>query len=149
MPVRLKPDWVDGYKKAVAPLLEMSEAEMLDLVPTQSGLYFVGCVNCQAGQQEGQLKGWSIAEPDVVRCTFCGYAYPSETYPMDQAVEVTAPDGTTASYPYYADRPPWWKGEEPYRVHFGARVDYHKIRYMETAANKFARLYALMRAGRG
>lgn len=38
--------------------MQMSEEQMLELVPTQSGLYFVGCVNCQGGQQEGQLTFW-------------------------------------------------------------------------------------------
>ena len=53
-------DRLAGNQKAVTPVLDMTEAEMLALIPTQSGLYFVGCVHCQAGQQEGQLKVWNV-----------------------------------------------------------------------------------------
>jgi len=130
------------YEKAVKPVLEMSEKEMLDLVPTQSGLYFVGCAHCEAGQQEGQLTVWDPAKPHSVTCAFCGHVYPSPDYPMDQVEEVVSPDGTVHRYPYYASRPSWWEGDEPYRTYFAARVDYHRIRYMETAANRLAQVYA-------
>jgi heparinase II/III-like protein len=135
-------DRLAGNQKAVTPVLDMTEAEMLALIPTQSGLYFVGCVHCQAGQQEGQLKVWNVSAPDVVRCEFCGHAYPSETHPMDEALEVVTPSGQTHTYPYYASSPTWWRGDEPHRSYFSARVDYHKIRYMEDIARRFARIYA-------
>ena len=138
----LSADQLASHRKAVTPVLQMTEAEILELIPTRSGLYFVGCTHCQAGQQEGQLSVWYVGEPYVVRCEYCGHVYPSKDHPMDQVLEVTSPGGEVHTYPYHASRPTWWQGEEPYRSYFGARVDYHKIRYMEGAARKLARLYA-------
>lgn len=71
----------------------------------------------------------------MVRCKLCGHAYPSDTYPSDQALQVTAPDCERHVYPYHEGRLIWWKGDEPYRSYFAARVDYHKIRYLEQSAN--------------
>ncbi|MEN6403362.1 MAG: heparinase II/III family protein [Armatimonadia bacterium] len=128
---------------AIAPLMELSEEDMLKLVPEQSGLFFVGCVNCSGGQQESQLTEWDVREPDIVKCRFCGQAYPSDKYPTSGVTEVKTPSGGIARYPYYESRPQWWKGKEPYRSYFAARVDYQKIRYMENAAFEFARTYKL------
>lgn len=141
--ISLNPDQIDGLRKAAEPVLSMTEEQMLALIPEQSGLYFVGCINCAGGQQEGQLKQWSVEEPDVVRCAYCGHAYPSETYPTTGVLEVRTPNGGIARYPYHESRPPWWQGEEPYRSFFAARVDYHKIRYMENMASTLARLFTL------
>lgn len=143
LPVSLKPDQVAGLRRAVAPLLEMSEADMLKLVPEQSGLFFVSCANCTAGQQEGQLTIWDVKNPDVVKCAYCGQQYPSDKYPMDQVQEVKTPSGSAARYPYCSGKPVWWKGKDPYRYYFQARIDYHKMRYMEDAAANLARLYWL------
>lgn len=140
---RLDQTQVDSLRKAVDPVLNLSEADMLKLIPTQSGLYFVGCVNCKAGMQEGQLTEWDVKNPDQVKCRFCGQVYPSDKYPVTGVTEVKAPNGAIAQYPYYESRPSWWTGQEPYRSYFGARIDYHKIRYMESAARSLARLYKL------
>jgi len=132
----------EGYKSALQPLLAMGEGQMLELIPSKSGIYFCDCPNCTAGRQEGQFGSraeytpWSIEEPDILRCAHCGHVYPSEQYPMDSVVEVRNPRGETVQYPYY--RVPDGIG-----LHFAARIDYHKIRYMETAALNFARVYAL------
>lgn len=143
LPVSLDTSRIESYRQSVQPLMAMTEAEMLKLIPTQSGLYFVGCVNCNGGMQEGQLSKWDVKEPDVVRCAFCGQAYPSDKYPMDKVLEVKNPRGEVQKYPYYECRPAWWHEKEPYRCYFGARVDEHKMRYMENAASTLARLYAL------
>lgn len=137
LPVTIDEDSLDSYREALAPLLEMSEEEMLALVPTQSGLYFCDCPSCTAGRQEGQFSGgWSIEQPDVMHCPYCGHVYPSDKYPMTEALEVENPVGETQRYPYWADG-------NGYRHFFAARIDYHKIRYMEQAANTLARVYAL------
>lgn len=135
---------VEGLKRAVEPVMAMTEKQMIEFIPTQSGLYFVGCLNCNGGQQEAQLHGgWSIERPDEVRCTYCGHVYPSETYPTTGVLEVKTPNGGVARYPYHESRPAWWKEQEPYRSFFHARIDYHKIRYMESAALNLARLHRL------
>ncbi|HJN15935.1 MAG TPA: heparinase, partial [Armatimonadota bacterium] len=136
--------YLDGYQAAVEPLLNLSEAEMLALIPQQSGIYFTDCVNCEMGRQEGQFHDqagaeftpWSVEEPDILRCAYCGHEYPSAEYPMDQALDVVSPRGEVWKYPYYEDA-------DGYKHHFAATLDYRKIRYMERRANSFARLYAI------
>lgn len=144
LPVTLQQDQVEALTTAVAPVMQMTEQELIDFIPTQSGLYFVGCLDCTGGQQDNQMRtGWSIEDPDAARCTFCGHVYPSEKYPTTGVLEVETPAGGVARYPYHEGWPHWWRGDEPYRSFFHARVDYHKIRYMENAAAQLARLYHL------
>lgn len=128
--------------EALRPVLNMTDRDMLDLIPAQSGLHFVGCLHCTGGQQERQLTVWDVARPDRVACAFCGHIYPSAHYPMDQVQEVFSPNGQMHPYPYHASRPSWWTGEEPYRSYFAARIDYHRIRYMEHTALRLAQAFA-------
>lgn len=132
-----------ALKTKLAPLLALPEADLLKLVPAQSGLYFVGCPNCQGGMQEAQLSKWDYRQPDRVACAYCGHVYPSDKYPSTGSTKVTAPDGAAQAYPYHESRPAWWHGQEPYRSYFQARVDYHKLHFMEDLALDFARAYAL------
>jgi Flp pilus assembly protein TadD len=37
---------------------------------------------------------------------------------------------------------PFWSDEKGYRHYFGARIDYHRIRFMETMTRSLARAYA-------
>ncbi|MHB8994090.1 MAG: heparinase II/III domain-containing protein [Armatimonadota bacterium] len=143
LPLRVKPEALDALRKSLAPLMEMPEAELLNLIPVQNGLYFVGCLNCKSGMQEGQLTVWDWRTPDQVKCKFCGHAYPSEKYPMTGVTEVKGPNGTVARYPYCDVKPAWWSGKEPYRSYFGARIDYHKLHFMEGIAGKMAQAYKL------
>ena len=145
LPVQLKPGQASGLRAGGAPLLALPEADMLKLVPEQSGLFFVSCPNCARGMQETQLTRWDLNNPDVVKCAYCGEEVPSAKYPMDKVQEVKTPSGSVARYPYYEGRPAWWKEQEPYRYYFQARVDYQKIRCTERAAADFARLYWLTR----
>lgn len=143
LPLTLSASQLDSLKQGLAPLLALPEADLLKLVPTQSGLYFVGCLNCKSGQQEGQLSEWDWHHPEQVKCKFCGQVYPSEQYPQTGVTEVKTPNGSLAKYPYCTINPSWYSGQEPYRSYFPARVDYHKARFMERAARDFAYAYKL------
>lgn len=134
---------IDTYLAPVEPLLDMGEDEMLEIIPVQAGLYHAKCQNCEAGYQDGQFAAdwrptdieiWNIEQPDQMRCKYCGHVYPSEEYPMDQAVEVQNPFGETHTYPYHMDK-------DGHRQFFAARIDLHRLRYMEDAARNFAYLY--------
>jgi len=144
LPVQVSAQAAAALREELAPVLGMDEERLVALVPVQSGLYFVGCPNCNEGRQEGQFddsgnlsqrKCWRIERPDEMRCRYCQHVYPSERYPMTGRLEVKNPRGEIHTYPYWADQ----KG---YRYYFAARIDYHKIRYLESAANKLARIYA-------
>lgn len=144
LPVRLKPEDAATYRNAVAAAVAMPEADLLRLIPAQSGLYFTDCPNCDAGIQEGQFQGgkggtftpWEPSRPLAMRCAFCGHEYPSEKFPMAKAVEVHGPNGQPARFPY-------WEDANGYRHFFAARIDYHRIRYMEDMGWRLGRAYWL------
>ncbi len=111
----------------------LDEAELIKLVPEQSGLNFVGCPNCNSGRQEQQLT-WSTDRPDEVVCQFCKHRYPSEKYPMSGSVQVTTPTGKAASYPY-------WQNDKGYRFFFQAKRDDEAREYIAAQARDLALLY--------
>ncbi len=112
----------------------LPEDKLLALVPTQSGLHFVGCANCKSGTQQNQLA-WNPERPDEVYCRFCGQRYPSDKYPMDAAATVTNPLGQEQRYPYWADA----KGN---RCYFAARRDDLVTQYLADRARDLAQLYS-------
>src|SRR5512133_1190405 len=101
--------------QSTAYVRSLDEAALRKLVPAQSGLNYVGCPNCNSGQQENQLA-WTPDRPGEVYCQYCNHRYPSSKYPMDQALTVRNPRGETQRYPYWADA-------QGYRYYFEARRD--------------------------
>ncbi|NUQ01575.1 MAG: heparinase, partial [Armatimonadetes bacterium] len=144
LPPRLEPARLPGLRRTIEPIMALGEAELLSVVPTQSAIFFTDCPNCTAGIQETQFASrsrqahvpWELSRPTVMRCTWCGHEYPSAKYPMEQVLRVHNPRGEPQEYPYWADA----KG---YKHFFAARIDEHRIRFMEYAANQLARAYAL------
>ncbi len=124
-----------GYKQRAQYLMELSEEEMLGLVPTQAGLYFVGCPNCSGGRQEHQLV-WDVQKPREVKCKYCGHVYPSEKYPMDKVQQVTTPAGNVVECPY-------WEDQQGYRYYFESYMNYNARGYMSGAAEQMAAVYHL------
>lgn len=143
LPLSLSQSQLRALKTRLAPLMAISEEELLKLVPQQSGLYFVGCVNCTAGKREEQLLVWDWKMPDQVKCKFCGQVYPSDKYPVSSVTEVRAPNNSISRYPYYSSNPRWLSDKKPYRSYFQARIDYHKLLFMEILALDLARAYKL------
>lgn len=124
---------VAALEASTAFVRGLSEEALTQLVPTQSGLHFVGCPNCKSGTQENQLD-WDPQHPDEVFCKFCGERYPSAKYPMTQVTVVTNPLGQEQRYPYWADA----KG---YRYYFAARRDDLVKDYLAARARELAQLY--------
>lgn len=125
----------DRLIRETAWIRELSAARVRELVPVKTGLHFVGCANCSAGRQEGQLE-WRPESPDEVYCRYCGHRYPSARYPMNQAIEARGPDGTPHRFPYWADA-------NGYRYHFEAKRDDLVKDYMANQARSLARLFRL------
>lgn len=111
--------------------MNLSESRLMELVPDRAGLFFVGCPNCTGGLQENQLKSWSPDEPDVVRCRYCGMAYPNEVYKDDKVEEVLTPGGKMISYPYYENK-------DGYRYYFTAAREFNKRDFCERLAHELA-----------
>jgi hypothetical protein len=123
--------------QATAFVRSLDEGGLRKLVPAQSGLYFVGCPNCNGGRQEGQLA-WSAERPDEVYCRYCSHRYASTKYPMDKSVTVHNPRGETQQYPYWAD-------SSGYRYFFQARRDDLVREYLAAAARDLALLFTITR----
>lgn len=121
-----------GLMRATAWVRGLSEAELIELVPQQSGLCYVGCPNCTGGRQENQLT-WSPEHPEEIYCRYCKHRYPSEKYPMSAAVTVRNPRGEKVEYPYWAD-------PSGYRYFFEARRDDEVREYLATQTEALARL---------
>jgi hypothetical protein len=144
LPLSANQSDLEWYRNNVAGVMALSEADMLKVIPEKSGIYFTDCPNCTGGLQEGQFaehsgqayQPWDLSHPEVMRCTYCGQEYPSAKYPMKDVLKVHNPRGEVQEYPYWAD-------EKGYRHYFGARIDYHRIRFMEAMARSLARAYAL------
>lgn len=125
----------DRLLRETAWIRGLSAARVRELVPVKTGLHFVGCANCTAGRQEGQLA-WRPEHPDEVYCRYCGHRYPSARYPMSQAIEARGPDGTPHRFPYWADA-------SGYRYHFEAKRDDLVKDFIANQARSLARLYRL------
>ena len=92
-----------GHERAAGRVMAMSEAQILELVPTKSSIMFCGCPNCSGGQQENGQFDWTIERPFELRCKYCKHVYPSREYPMDQTAEGVNALGETVTYKYYLD----------------------------------------------
>jgi hypothetical protein len=114
---------------------EMSEPELVALVPLQPGLRYVDCPNCTAGRQENQLV-WKPDLGEQVVCQYCDHRYPSSTYPMNDQLLVTSPQGKGVAFPY-------WQDASGYRHFFLARRDDEIKAYLANRARELALLYAV------
>src|SRR5262249_52892709 len=125
----------------VAQLLEstryvrsLDSAALIKLVPERSGLYFVGCPNCNNGRQEEKLS-WTPEHPDEAFCRFCNHRFPSEKFPMNQSLEVNNPRGEKQIYRY-------WQDASGYRYFFEARRDDLVKDYIAARTRELAELYS-------
>ena len=132
-PPRVDEKSVARIRDELKRVLELPEAELLRLIPERSGLYFVGCPNCEGGAQENQIS-WTQERPDEVFCRFCGLRYPNERFPDDKVLRVENSRGEVQEYPY-------WESAEGYRFFFRAKGWFLARAYFADAAYKLAQLY--------
>ncbi|MBX3439518.1 MAG: hypothetical protein KF861_18670, partial [Planctomycetaceae bacterium] len=124
---------VDALRRATHVVRAMTEPELIQMVPQQSGLQYIDCPHCTAGNQERQLT-WTIDRPDVVTCRFCQHEFPSEQYPMNDSVVVHNPRGEEVRFEY-------WANADGYRHFFKARRDDEVRRYLARQTLQLAKLF--------
>ena len=140
-----------SLERRLEPVLRLSDAELLRLIPDRSGFRFVGCPNCQGGTQEGQLD-WTLDRPDEVYCRYCQMRFPNEKFPENQVVRVKNPRGEMQEYPCWeSPEPPPRLGRfapaprseprEGYRYFFRAKAWFLAREYFSQAASDLALLY--------
>jgi hypothetical protein len=106
----IMPAVVNGQQKAenlerlllsVAPLMKMSLTDVKNLVPPGSGIFFIGCPNCNGGAQEMGILNWEPGMGDQVKCKFCSMTFPNEKYPHNGEKVIIAPSGAKQVYRYF------------------------------------------------
>ena len=132
-PVSLTEKEVARLKRRVRVVMALSEAEMVALIPDKTGFRFVGCPDCDAGAQEGQLR-WSIKDPHRVQCRYCEMVFPNERYPDNQIQTVVNPVGETVTYPF-------WEDETGFRYYFRAKAWREARVYFAAIAEDLGQLY--------
>ncbi len=125
---------VPRLMRATEYVRELDEKALVRLVPVQSGLRYVDCPNCSGGRQENQLE-WNTQDPEGVTCRFCRHRFPSDQFPMNEAVTVHSPAGEIVRFPYWADK-------NGYRHFFQARRDDEVRHYLADRTRDLALLYA-------
>jgi len=148
-PPALGKEAADGLRTKLEPVLRLSEAELLRLIPERSGITNVACPACDGGALEEEIS-WSIDRPHEVFCRFCKTRFPNEQYPEDKILRVKNPRGEIQEYPYWeAPTPPpvprqgTNDAKEGYRHFFTARGWHLAKEYLANAALELAQLYWL------
>lgn len=124
---------VARLERRVRTVMAFSEAEMVALIPDKTGFRFVGCPDCDAGAQEGQLR-WTIKDPHRVQCRYCEMVFPNARYLDNQVLAVVNPVGETVTYPF-------WEDETGFRYHFRAKAWREARVYFAAIAEDLGQLY--------
>lgn len=119
----------------VAPLMALSEAELIRLLPARSGIFFVKCPVPGCGNPQGSAFAWSLERPEQLVCRHCATIFPHVDYPADRTVTVTPPSGRKQTYAYHHDG--------RYEYYFAAGIEFRKGAYFADMAHKLSLLYRL------
>ncbi|MBR4674621.1 MAG: heparinase II/III family protein [Victivallales bacterium] len=123
----------ESLKAKVAPIMELSEKELLDMLPIQAGIWFMSCPKKGCLNPQGSCFIWDIKQPDKLVCRTCKTVFPNKDYPITGETVATAPSGRKCHFPYY-ERDGW-------HYHIQAGIDYRKRDYFSEAARSLAILY--------
>lgn len=125
---------VDALKKSLSPVGGLSIQQLIDQVPTASGLTYVGCPNCKGGAQDKDVFVWQYGMADQVKCRFCNMTFPNHRFPNNGETVVIAPGADRQVYRYYKDN----AGRTYY---FEARAWYERWQWVQKLASQYAALW--------
>jgi hypothetical protein len=123
-----------GTDEFLQYILSLSEAEMIAIIPEQSGIFYTRCPNCRAGTQDRGDWEWTPRSPRSIRCKQCGEVYPNNTRYPDSNHITTVSLHKRHSYPYY-------EMPDGYRIFLAAHADYLARQFMEKTCRNLASLY--------
>lgn len=124
---------VDVLKSNVAAVMALSEKELQDLLPVQTGIWFCGCPVEGCLNPQGSAFIWDISSPHTMKCKTCGTVFPNEKYPLEHETTVTAPSGVVSHYHYYE--------RDGMQYYMEAGIEYRKRIYFERISYNLAALY--------
>ena len=137
--------------ESVAPVMEMSDEQIVGFISDKTDFSIVGCENCRGGAEGGRsaVFEWTIDDPYHIKCTHCGHVYPSEKYPMDKTLKIVNPVGEEQEYHYHQaedGRTYFWdcKIRGYIKGYFAARAGDLAILYHLTEEPQYAHKAALI-----
>ncbi len=127
---------LDTLKKSVDMLLQLSIPEVIAEVPSATGLFYIGCPNCNGGAQEVGVLSWRPGTGDTLRCRFCQMTFPNDKFPYNKEKIIIAPSGARQVYRYY-------ENPEGRQYYFEASVWFGRSRWIQSKAEQLARLWLI------
>jgi len=135
-PPDYKSEQANSLRELVAPALDLSLEALMEIVPTQSGIFFCGCPNCKGGSHGAGVMTWRLGMGDSVKCKYCGILFPNTQFPENQELVIRAPSGARQVYR-------WYKAPDGLEYHFQGRALYERYLWCEKMAYLLANIYAL------
>ncbi len=125
---------LETIKREVAPLMQMSISEIISEVPTASGIFYIGCPNCNGGAQEMNVLGWKPGMGETVRCNYCDMVFPNEKFPNNREKVIVAPSGVKQVYRYH-------ESAEGRQYFYEAHAWYERWSWIQSVAEQLAKVW--------
>lgn len=121
---------------AAAPVMTMTEAQLLSFVPERHFTRFCHCPECFGGVDADLVFTWTIDRPEELKCRYCGFVWtPQGKYRETEVLEGTNGLGETVRYPYYFD-------EKHQTQHFfSCNMDLYRREWVHRQATALGRAY--------
>ena len=123
-------------KRDVESLIRMSLEEVKAQVPTASGIYFIGCPNCNGGAQEMNVLSWKPEFGNKVKCNYCNMIFPNEQYPENHEKVIIAPSGAKQVYRYY-------QNEQGNQYFYEAHSWFERWKWIQLNGERLAKIWSL------
>jgi len=127
---------ITELKREVEFLVRMSLEEVKAQVPTASGIYFIGCPNCNGGAQEMNVLNWKPEFGNKVKCNYCNMIFPNEQYPENHQKVIIAPSGAKQIYRYY-------QNEQGIEYFFEAHSWFERWKWIQMNGERLAKIWSL------
>jgi hypothetical protein len=148
---------LDAYRNGCRYIMEQDREWIEEFVPklTPGATYGQVCPNCvgeQCSMGESSVLSWSVSNPDVVTCKYCGTVYPNEEFPETGSMTAERMGQTFTYYvpPEEAAHPEDDTGQYAYRwaswpvhVSFSGLIRLQKASWVGNQALVLAKVYAL------
>lgn len=127
---------ISALKREVDPFIQMSLEEVKALVPTASGIYFIGCPNCNGGAQEMNVLSWKPEFGNKLKCNYCNMVFPNEQYPENHEKVIIAPSGAKQVYRYHQNA----QGNQYF---YEAHSWFERWKWIQQNGERLAKIYSL------
>lgn len=127
---------ISALKREVDPFIQLSLDQVKALVPTASGIYFIGCPNCNGGAQEMNVLSWKPEFGNKLKCNYCNMVFPNEQYPENHEKVIIAPSGAKQVYRYHQNA----QGNQYF---YEANSWFERWKWIQQNGERLAKIYSL------